>query len=149
MRVLRQIVSRDDSLGYAWQHLLAEASSQVYTPSSTQTLLPEQIYDSTNLASQHAGLVALMAAILEDAVECFWKQFVSTKRRDIRLAREAEEWFLSNSDASPFSFTNICMVLGMDPNYIRTGLKRWRQSPPAKWSARRRVRRHHPLRLAS
>ena len=111
MRVLRRIVSQDGSLHYAWRHLLTEESSPIHSSPSAQILLPEQAYDSTSLVSKHGGLAALMSAVLEDAVECFWKQFVSTKRRDLRLAREAEEWFWSDNDASPFSFTNICMML--------------------------------------
>lgn len=50
-------------------------------------------------------------------------------RKDIsrRLAKEAEGWFFANEDGYVFSFVNICTVVGLDPKYIRSGLKRWRQ----------------------
>jgi hypothetical protein len=149
MRALHLRVSQDGSPRYAWRYFPAEEPPS-YSPSSAHILLPEQAYDSSSLVSKYSGFVALMSAVLEDAMECFLKQFASTKRRDLRLAREAEEWFLSDSDAWPFSFTNICIVLSIDPDYIRTGLKRRRQStsPPPKWNTRRRVRSHQ-IHLAS
>ena len=35
-----------------------------------------------------------MYAVLEDALKCFCRQFVSQGRHDQRLAREAKEWYL-------------------------------------------------------
>ena len=151
MQPLRKIVARDHLLRYPSPHFLTEEAPQVYSIFSAQILLPEQVDGSTSMVSKYGGIFALMYAVLEDAVECFWKQFVSTRQRDLRLAKEAEEWFLSEGDASPFSFINICSVLRLDPGYIRAGLKRRHQSSAiqAKWSTRRQVRRCQPLRLAS
>jgi hypothetical protein len=150
MQILRRIVSRDNPLHYAAQLGLTEEPPQVCSTSSAQ-ILPEQVGGSASMVSKYGGIVALMYAVLEDAVECFWKQFQSTRRHDLHSAREAEEWFLSEGDASPFSFITICTVLKIDPDYIRTGLKRRLQSSPtpARWSTRRQVRRRQPLRLAS
>ena len=149
MRGLGRRVARDNPLRSAWRDFLTEESP--YVTVSPQILLPEQVSDSTSLVAKHRGIATLMVAVLGDAVECFWKQFGSTNRRDLRLAREAEAWFLSENDVSPFSFVNICTVLGLDPDYIRTGLKRQRQSSltSTRWSARPHVRRCQPLRLAS
>jgi len=70
--------------------------------------------------------VALMRAVLADALDCFQKQFRSGEREDQRLAQEAEEWFFSDDYNCLFSFVHICAVLGLDPEYVRRGLKRWR-----------------------
>ncbi|MGH7965892.1 MAG: hypothetical protein ACRERD_29420, partial [Candidatus Binatia bacterium] len=72
--------------------------------------------------------VALMRAVLADALDCFQKQFRPGGEREAqRLAREAEEWFFADDYNSLFSFVHISAVLGLDPEYIRRGLKRWRQ----------------------
>lgn len=74
--------------------------------------------------------VALMRAVLADALDCFQKQSRPGEREDQRLAREAEEWFFTDNYNCLFSFDHICAVLGLDPEYIRRGLKRWRQDHP-------------------
>jgi hypothetical protein len=90
-------------------------------------ILPEQFYSLPAGGEAQGGEVALRRAILEDAVGCFQKQFVRKGRRVQRLAREAEEWFAADDMGWPFSFVNTCAVLGLDPDYIRLGLKRWRE----------------------
>ena len=92
-----------------------------------------------------------MRAVLEDAIGCFQKQMVSSGRRTQRLAREAEEWFFTDDHHWPFSFVNICAVLGLDPEYIRMGLKRWCQRPPTgPQKKRRRVgTARQPLKIAA
>ncbi|MGH7963648.1 MAG: hypothetical protein ACRERD_17785 [Candidatus Binatia bacterium] len=103
-------------------------------------ILPEQFYCSPCNGSQAGGEVALMHAVLEDAVNCFQKQFTEKGHRTQRLAKEAEEWFFAEEDEWPFSFVNICNTLGIDPAYIRLGLARWCQRPPTKrWGKRRHV----------
>lgn len=82
---------------------------------------------------------ALMRAVLEDAINCFRNQFHSTGRRQQRLAREAEEWLFSDDSHWPFSFLHICAVLGLDPEYIRLGLKRLSQHRPV-WLHKRKRR---------
>lgn len=68
-----------------------------------------------------------MRAVLEDAVHCFQKTQGSEA---LRLAKDAEQWFFSDEQRWPFSFVNICAVLGLDAEYLRLGLQRWRQHPP-------------------
>src|SRR5713101_4192774 len=114
-------------------------------------ILPEQFYSSPTGTNTAHGEIALMRAVLEDAVNCFQKQFVKNGRRTQRLAREAEEWLFRNDYHWPFSFVNICAVLGLDPEYIRMGLKRWRQRPPTgPQKKRRRVgTARQPLKIAA
>ena len=118
---------------------------------SSTVILPAQFFSSSEGIDTTRGEVALMRAVLEDAIGCFQKQMVSNGRRTQRLAREAEEWFFTDDDHWPFSFVNICAVLGLDPEYIRMGLKRWRQRPPTgPQKKRRRVgTARQPLKIAA
>ena len=50
----------------------------------------------------------------------------ATGRRGRRLFREAEEWIMRDDLTWLCSFVNICHVLGVDPDYLREGLRRWR-----------------------
>jgi hypothetical protein len=47
-----------------------------------------------------------------------------------RIAREAEQWFLSEDADWPFSVVSVCAVLGLEPEAIRQRLKRWSHSYP-------------------
>ncbi|MGH7964910.1 MAG: hypothetical protein ACRERD_24365, partial [Candidatus Binatia bacterium] len=94
---------------------------------------------------------ALMRAVLTDAINCFQRRFVSNKQRDQRLATEAEEWLFADDHYQPFSFVHICAVLGLEPAYIRLGLKRWEQHGPThpQRKPRRAASRRQPLMLAA
>ncbi len=118
---------------------------------SSSAILPAQFYGPSAGLDTSRGEIALMRAVLEDAVGCFQKQVVSGGRRVQRLAREAEEWFFTDDHHWPFSFVNICGVLGLDPEYIRMGLKRWLQRPPTgPQKKRRRVgTARQPLKIAA
>jgi hypothetical protein len=87
--------------------------------------LAEEVFsDRPSRAASYAE-AALMCAVLEDAIDCFHKQFSRGTRRAKHLGGEAEKWFLSDDLNWPFSFVSICSVLDLSPQYIRQGLKRW------------------------
>ena len=69
----------------------------------------------------------LMLAVLEDAVLCFQDNVAAATPRKQMLFREADEWIFSSADSYLFSFDNICEALALDPNYLRRGLKRWKE----------------------
>jgi hypothetical protein len=104
-----------------------------------EAILPEQFYASPYSTFAKRPEVLLMQAVLEDAFACFQGQFISTSTRNLRLAREAEIWFSSNATDSPFTFVNICTIFGLDPAYVRRGLKQWHSKGPLE--IRRRKRR--------
>jgi len=103
-----------DALGAASTQLLAAA------------VLPVQFFSTSDRSYTERGEVALMRAVLEDALHCVAKQFSHPGRRPQRLAREAEAWFFADDEHWPFAFVNLCAVLGLDPGYVRRGLTRWR-----------------------
>ena len=108
------------------------AATQLLPPAA---VLPEQFHGSSGHTDSSQGTLALMRAVLEDAVHCFQKsQGVETSR----LAKDAEQWLFADDQHWPFSFINICAVLGLDAEYIRLGLQRWRQTPPVDPPKKRR-----------
>lgn len=94
------------------------------------SVLPEQVYDPLVRLANRQPEAELMRAVLEDALLCFHEGLVRQGRRVQRLAREAKEWLFSDDAGWPFSFVSICAFLGLDPEYIRRGLKRWSQGHP-------------------
>lgn len=68
----------------------------------------------------------LMFAILIDAVECFQRYQFAAKTRDRRLFQQAEVWIFGDERKWIYCFENICQELQIDPDYLRSGLRRWR-----------------------
>lgn len=68
------------------------------------------------------GEMALMQAVLDDAVRCFRQYSSFPPRYRPRVAREATSWLFADDEQWPFSCVNICAVLGIDPAYLRRKL---------------------------
>ncbi|MGE0826173.1 MAG: hypothetical protein AB7G75_17025 [Candidatus Binatia bacterium] len=67
----------------------------------------------------------LLWAVLREGVETYMKYATATNRRGKRLFHEAEEWIMDNDPTQLCSFISICHILGLEPDYLRTGLRRW------------------------
>ncbi len=65
---------------------------------------------------------ALIAAILEDAIDCVRKHRGARTHRGQRLFREAADWFFLEQPDWPFSFEGICACLGLDADGVRRAL---------------------------
>ncbi|MFI5396546.1 MAG: hypothetical protein ACHQ9S_13515 [Candidatus Binatia bacterium] len=105
------------------------------------TILAPQFFATLRRqAPSKKGEWQLVVAVLEDAVYCFQKYFLARDNYGQRLFREAREWMMSpqprgapgDEDAPGFSFEYICEVIGLDPDYLRRGLERWREEQLAK-----------------
>jgi hypothetical protein len=94
---------------------------------SAAAVLPEQFHTPSDGIDQRHGVVALMHAVLEEALHCWQQQSTKSGRRAQRLATEAEEWLFTDDSSWPFSFVNLCAALNLAPDYIRRGLRRVRQ----------------------
>lgn len=70
----------------------------------------------------------LLWAVLENGIEQYKRNATASGRRGRRLFREAEEWIMRDDPTWLCSFANICHVLGFDPDYLRKGLRRWREA---------------------
>lgn len=70
----------------------------------------------------------LLSAVLEEAIGTYIKYATATGRRGQRLFQEAEQWIFQDDYTWLCSFRNICHILELDPEYVRTGLVRWREA---------------------
>jgi hypothetical protein len=64
--------------------------------------------------------LALMLAVLEDAIACYRRTLKRPRQNPAILARQAEFWIRLDDWESPFSFNNICEALGLEPRATRT-----------------------------
>jgi len=98
----------------------------------SETILPAQFFNRVQIDASLQPEKRLMLAVLEDAVGTFQKYSVAPGRRARRLFSEAEEWFDSEAMEWPFAFENVCQALGLEPEYLRGGLRRWHQGHAAR-----------------
>jgi hypothetical protein len=104
-------------------------------------LTPEQFYDSRKDDSNIRPVKKLMMAILEDALRCFQNNCDAKGGPRKRLFQEAEQWLCGEGGEGPFSFEMVCETLGIEPSFLRNGLKEWRRQQLDGNSARRLARR--------
>ncbi len=95
-------------------------------------LVPSQFFAMLgSRAPMQKGEYRLLIAVLQDAVACFQKYAITGDRH----FAEVEHW-LMHTNASPdgdthaprFSFEFICAALDIDANYLRGGLRSWREA---------------------
>ena len=91
------------------------------------TLLPVQYFEAMRRKHLLEGEKRLILSVLEDAVECFMKCIDSPTNKGQRLFREAEEWINLEDKRWVFSFDNVCDMLDINPEYMRRGLREWKQ----------------------
>lgn len=94
-------------------------------------ITPSQFHDRLRPDSSLQPEKRLMLAVLEEAIIEF-KGLVKkiaheSRRRERRLLEENEAWFSSDDMTWPYSFENICNALQIDADYLRQGLKQWKQ----------------------
>jgi len=104
--------------------IMFDEMASMFQPDS---LLPVQYFENFRHKVQTEPETRLLLAVLEDALASYQKHFSSRGGRGMRLFRETEEWIFREDSTRPFSFTNICEVVGFDPQYIRSGLLKWRE----------------------
>jgi hypothetical protein len=104
-------------------------------------LTPEQYYDSRRDDSRIAPVKRLMTAVLEDALRCFQNNADAKSGPRKRLFADAEQWLCGEDGDGPFSFETVCETLGIEPSFLRAGLRNWREQQLAGISTRRLARR--------
>jgi hypothetical protein len=102
---------------------------------------PQQYYDSRRDDSAIAPVKRLMMAILEDALRCFQNNSDARSGPRKRLFAEAEQWLCADKGTGPFSFETVCETLGIEPQFLRSGLRDWRNQQLAGIPSRRLARR--------
>ena len=91
------------------------------------TLLPIQYFEAMRKKHVLEGEKRLVLSVLEDGIDCFMKCMEATTSKGQRLFREAEEWINLEDKRWVFSFDNVCEMLDINPAYMRTGLRRWKE----------------------
>lgn len=91
------------------------------------TLLPVQYFEAMRRKHLLEAEKRLIFSVLEDAVECFMKCIDSPTSKGQRLFREAEEWINLEDKRWIFSFDNVCEMLDINPEYMRRGLRAWKE----------------------
>jgi hypothetical protein len=86
----------------------------------------------------------LILAMLEDAVSCFQVYVTARSGSGKKLFNEPEEWIMMKHNDWIFSFASVCEMLGFNPEYVRQGVRRWKQkklgnSTPAAGCRRKRM----------
>ena len=105
-----------------------------------EVVLPAQVFDRAALLQPEERL---MLAILEDAIATLLRHPTPRHAGKRRALRETEAWLDSPDTESPFAFIRICEALGLDAQWLRTGLARAqvaREGEPEEYR-RRLVRR--------
>jgi len=91
------------------------------------TLLPIQYFEAMRRKHLLEGEKRLILSVLEDAVECFMKCIDSPTNKGQRLFREADEWIFLEDKRWVFSFDNVADMLDINPEYMRRGLRQWKE----------------------
>ena len=65
----------------------------------------------------------LLLAILQDAVDTYLKYRGASDPDGKKQFLEAEEWIMGGGDDWVFSFQHICDCLGLNPDYVRRGVR--------------------------
>jgi len=89
-------------------------------------LTPGQYYDGLRANGCAGPIKRRMLAVLADAIRCYQTYANSRRRAQRRLFVEAEGWLMDRKANGPFAYDTVCETLGIDPNCLREGLRRWR-----------------------
>lgn len=88
----------------------------------------QQFLDTFRRSEYLEPETALIAAILEDAIHDYRKYRSARDPSGKERFREAEEWLMHQGNGWIFSFANVCEFLGLDPEYVRRGLRETERS---------------------
>lgn len=90
-------------------------------------LLPAQYFSAFRRSGGLERERLLMLAVLEDAIDCYQKYAHARDPRGNQLFEESKEWVTSSDRSWLFSFENICDTLEINADYVRRGLREWRE----------------------
>src|SRR5262245_57893743 len=87
-----------------------------------------RIHRSRPLSPEHE----LMAAVLEEALADYQRCWKARAKKGMQRFADAQAWILESKSDWIFSVVNCCGAIGIEPNYLRRGLLRWKQGKPTK-----------------
>jgi hypothetical protein len=89
----------------------------------SDVLAPEQFAETFRRKEYLEPEKALLLAVLEDAINCFIEYHAAEDRVGKGRFQEAEEWIMHTGNDWFFSYDNVCELLGLNPEYLRQGLR--------------------------
>jgi hypothetical protein len=122
-------------------HDLVESSlTRLMTP---DVLTPAQYYDGVRTEYPDTpAMKRLMLAVLEDALRCLQTYAETRNPAHRKVFGEAEAWILDRKAQGLFAFVNVCEALGIQPDHLRDGIRKWH----VQWSSGLNTRRLQRLR---
>lgn len=94
-----------------------------------ETLVPEQFARLWHQSQALTPEQQLAFSVLFEAVLDLRKHRFATRRRQQRLYIDAYRWVASRDREWPFSFENLCVLFGIDPEGAREQLLRFDAAP--------------------
>lgn len=113
------------------------------------TLLSEEYFGNYRRRVPLEPEKALMLAVLDDGVRSFQENLFAETGKKRALFDEAREWLFNDGFEHVFSFSSICSSLGLNPGYIRRGLKRWEEQTREATKKQKQASRTAPDRLVA
>ncbi len=100
---------------------VAESAYDVFAP---EAVYPEQFYGIRERGLR-GGERRLMAAVLADGVEAYVSYWLDHHKHLAEDSSDVVDWVEIKDSSYVFSFDVVCESLGIDPDYLRLGLKRF------------------------
>ena len=104
-------------------HDIHERAGGLFAP---DTMLASQYFDRIRRRRALTGEQLLMCAIIEDAVDAYLQHAAATRPDLQERFAEAEHWVESKDRSWLYAFETICDYLGLEAEYLRGGLRRWK-----------------------
>jgi hypothetical protein len=95
----------------------------------TDIVVSEKSFEGNRIGEEK-----LMVAVLENAIKCFQKYAPGHDHWEKRLFQEVEDWILKKNSEWLYSFENICETLQLNADYIRKGLRVWKEAKRKSYS---------------
>ena len=104
-------------------------AENIFSITSDDTLIMQQYVDTLRRSEHLEPEKALVAAMLNDAIHEYRKYSRARDANGKKRFREAQEWIMHRGDDWIFTFDNVCEVLGLDPEFVRRGLRDTKGKP--------------------
>lgn len=116
-----------ESLNYEGETRDLAPDDRIASLFQPDTLLSAQYFDNLRRKMLLEPEKRLMLAILEDGVHCYRDNLNATRGKRKRHFDDAAAWIVATDGDWIFSFENVCETLGLNPQYLRQGLLRWKE----------------------
>jgi len=91
------------------------------------TVLSAQYFENLRRRAALEPEKQLMLAVLEDGVHCYLENLDARNAKRSQIFKEAADWITAKDRDWVFSFESVCEAIGLNPEYVRQGLLRWRE----------------------